>query len=223
MDSKRAFLRSCSLVFAPLALSLVLLYLFCGEEGSVAAFFAHCRAAYPDLNRAVSFLTRYGGIPFHALWGAILIAAVGKRDRRGIFLVGYYILFLLLALLIADILGIWVGRPRPGVSGGFTPFTLQRSHHSFPSNHVTEAVVTILPLAQYFRDKIFAVGCGVWLALLCFARIFLGRHHPSDIAGSVIIAAALVALLWHCVERSAKNPAVAVEPLPGPGAAAKFS
>ncbi len=205
MDSKSVFLRSCYPVLAPLAFLLALILLFGGTEESVAAFFDYCRAAAPDLKRVATLLTKYGSIPFYALWAAILVTAIRKRDRRGMLLVGYYLLFLLLALLIADILKIWIGRPRPGEYGGFMPFTLRRSYHSFPSNHVMEAVVTILPVAQYFAGRILAFGCGLWLALLAFARIFLGRHHPTDVAGSVIIAATVVALLWYCVERSVDN------------------
>lgn len=214
MDSRSVFLRSCYPVLAPLALLLALILLFGGTEESVASFFEYCRAAAPDAKQAVSVFTKYGSVPFYALWAAILAMSVRNRDRRGIRLVGYYILFLLLALLIADILKIWIGRPRPGEFGGFMPFTLRRSYHSFPSNHVMEAVVTILPVAQYFGGRTLAAGCGAWLALLAFARIFLGRHHPTDVAGSAIIAVMVVGLLWYCVERGAGNAPAGLATLP---------
>lgn len=93
--------------------------------------------------------------------------------------------------------GLWA-RPRPGITHHVTQLITGANDASFPSDHATLAFGLALPVLLYLRR---------WglLLLLCalvvgFARVYVGRHYPGDVAGSVVVALLLTALVWACRE-----------------------
>ncbi|MGE5139789.1 MAG: phosphatase PAP2 family protein, partial [Rudaea sp.] len=65
---------------------------------------------------------------------------------------------------------------------------------SFPSAAVTDASAFWLFLAAYFRRAWLWVLAGAAIALLALARMFLGVHYPTDVAGGALLGALFVLL-----------------------------
>ncbi len=75
--------------------------------------------------------------------------------------------------------------PRPFVVGHFTPLIAHATDNGFPSDHVllTGAVAMIV----WFYNKKWSGGLWVLALLIGWARVYVGVHHVTDIAGSITI------------------------------------
>ncbi len=90
-----------------------------------------------------------------------------------------------LAYIISRISSYLYYDPRPFVVGHFTPLIAHAADNGFPSDHVllTGAVAMIV----WFYNKKLSAALLVLVLLICWARVYAGIHHATDIAGSVII------------------------------------
>lgn len=172
---------------APLGIMLAVCFLAVGGEEKTAVFFREIRASFPVVPTVFSWLSQYGNIPFYAIYAYIFCRSAARRQRNDLYFVLHYLAALAMLLLVVDIMKIWVGRPRPGVAGEYLLLTLNRAQHSFPSNHVTETVFSIMALALRFRNRPFSALCGLWVTGMGFARLCLGRHHPTDLLMSAAL------------------------------------
>lgn len=87
-----------------------------------------------------------------------------------------------------------VGRPRPPSDGMLASVT-ETGLDSFPSGHTALAVSLVWSIAlvssRRSRGRRVAIGLGlVGAVLVGMSRVYLGVHHPTDILGSFLIAAA---------------------------------
>ena len=181
---------------ALLVVLTVLLFVGIGDEQQIAAWFRESRLLFPSLASCFATLSKYGNIPFYGLYLYVFLRSRSPErggDRR---FVVQYLLLLVLLLLVTDMLKIWIGRPRPGEAGEYLLLSLRKAQHSFPSNHMTETAFTLISLAVYFRNRAFTLFCSAWVALAGLARMYLGRHHPTDLLGSVLLGSIGVYLLW---------------------------
>ncbi len=107
-----------------------------------------------------------------------------------------------LILLIARIIAIFYYDPRPFVVGHFTPMIWHEPDNGFPSDHAL-LCAAISSWAFPFSKKLSAVA---WLLTLLvgFSRVYVGVHHPIDIAGSVVISIATTAAVYGMLKRPAK-------------------
>jgi undecaprenyl-diphosphatase len=58
--------------------------------------------------------------------------------------------------------------------------------YGFVSNHAANAASLAMYLILLFRRNIITWGLILWVFLICYSRIYLGVHYPSDVAGGVI-------------------------------------
>ncbi len=107
----------------------------------------------------------------------------------------YYQRLALASLLAAGITGMvanvgrfGLGRPRPiaGLADGFYGPHLKTDYQAFPSAHTATAFGSALPLLVSAPQigvpaTVFAVG-------VSWSRMYLNRHHPTDVATSIWLA-----------------------------------
>ncbi len=99
-----------------------------------------------------------------------------------------------LILIIARLIGIFYYDPRPFVVGHFPPMIPHDPDNGFPSDHAL-LCAAISSWAFPFSKKLSSAAW-VLTFLVGFSRVYVGVHHPIDIAGSVIISIATTAVVY---------------------------
>ena len=136
---------------------------------------------------------------------AILWLAGTEADRAATVATG---LAGCLALALAAAISTLVDAPRPFVDAGAFNYLAHVRDGSFPSDHATLAFAIAIGLCLHRPPTL----PWVWLLLLAvaaavgWARIFLGAHYPSDIAGGALVAVASVVTVATPAGRAASRP-----------------
>ena len=188
----QALVRSAGFHFALAVLPLVVLLLalngFLGGDEAAYLYFRGVRAEHPGLTTCFRLLTDWGNPVFYAAYAAVLIRGLRRRDRRLTrFALTYLAVQLLVSFLLVRVLKMSLGRPRPGEGDIHEFFTWSGSYHSLPSGHTTEVMGAALPLAMWRRRALLSLGLGAFTALVAGSRIYLGWHHPSDVAWGLVL------------------------------------
>jgi undecaprenyl-diphosphatase len=168
-------------------------------DTSLPQWFAAHRTA--TLDRISALGSDYGNT--HAILDVGLIAgalalAVIRRWRPVIFLVATMLGELTLFLASAAI----AHRPRPTVEHLDGPLPTS----SFPSGHVAATLllyaaiaVLVLPRTRAWWRWLFVAAAVLMPLWVAFSRIYRGMHHPTDVLGSVVLAACWLAAMIYFV------------------------
>ncbi len=185
----------------PLCLVLIATRLTLGNDDAIYQFFLTYRLEHTNLTTAVLLFSELGNPALYILYGTIYWKARQRHDAKTKrFVLGYVLVQVLIAFLVARILKIGIGRPRPDIGGPYTPWTLDHGHNSMPSGHTTEIVGGAVPLSFFFRNAALPFLTGAYIALLGFSRIYLGMHHVGDIFFGIVlgsVSAYLIFTLWN--------------------------
>jgi membrane-associated phospholipid phosphatase len=206
-------LQIVTVAFAALAALGLLLALVYGDSGSVAL--VHHAVWTQEHYAFLRVFTNYGLYPFYILFLALLAWGWYRRES-GLKLIaqGYFLAQLLGSVLMVRILKMTLGRARPDATplpdfgSEWAGFSWDAAHHSFPSGHTADIVISTLFAALLLRNP-WAVGvCLVWAGALALSRLALAKHYPSDaLAGAVIaVVASLVVLHYWLLPRLGRAP-----------------
>lgn len=172
------------LLFSLPMLAMLLAVMAClgWNEEVVRLFFREHRFLHPDLKQLLTLVTDWGNAVFYLIYIAIFIKAWRGGDSKSIrYVVTYIVVQLIVALVLVRFAKISIGRPRPGEGIIFEPFSQRGAMHSLPSGHTTEAVGAGLGLAYRWMAPALSLAIGIFVAAIGFSRIYLGKHHPSDV------------------------------------------
>ncbi len=122
--------------------------------------------------------------------GSVAIAAI-RRWRPVVFLLA--LMFGELALFLAS--AATIGRPRPEVSH----LDSHLPTSSYPSGHVaaticlyTAIALLVLPRTRQWWRWVFVALAVIMPILVAASRMYRGMHHPTDVLGSLVLAAAWI-------------------------------
>lgn len=160
----------------------------------------HCRSGLMDvLMPAVSLICNHGEV-----WIVLaVIMLLNKKTRRsGMVLTMALLLDYLLCNMTLKPL---IGRIRPcDVNQSIQLLIRRPGDYSFPSGHSASSFAAIGALK--------ASGCKLWIPafvlglLICFSRLYLYVHWPSDILGGMILGLALGYLAQYLVRQLERHP-----------------
>ena len=114
---------------------------------------------------------------------------------------GYYILLTgLFGTVVNQALKLVCRVPRPWVKDpGFTVVdsaVKEATGYSFPSGHTQSIAGTFGAIGATSKRRPFSVVCVVIIVLVAFSRMYLGVHTPADVCVSLLIAAAMLFVLY---------------------------
>ncbi len=185
----------------PLLLVLCVITMTIGTSESVVPFFRAYREAHPSLTHGMRLLTDWGNPLLYAVYGIILLVARKRSDAKLTrFVIAYIVVQLAVSFLLVRVLKIAIGRPRPGVSGLYEPWSLHSGHNSLPSGHTAEIIGATIPLTFFLRSLTMPLLLGCYAALVGFSRVYLEMHHTSDVFFGLLLgslAAYVIHTIWN--------------------------
>ncbi len=192
------------IALGPLILVLLISQVLWGNGETCYAFWREWGYRHPDVSGIVWRITDWGNPLAYGLYAVILLRAVRNENRDDLRLVLCYVgVQIIVTLLLTHLLKNLFGIPRPYTGERVPqPWTFQTIYQSFPSGHTAEIVGGVLPLAAWRRRFGDAALCGLWLMLVAYSRVYLGRHYLLDIWGGMAVGS-LAAL---CILYFARKP-----------------
>ncbi len=137
------------------------------------------------------------------LWFAIMGIAVvyfllrPRREQKRMLILA--MLVLPLVYLISLIAGALYYDPRPFVVEHFTPLIPHRPSNGFPSDHVLWSAATAAII--FPSNKSLSLILWLLTVLVGASRMYVGVHHPMDIAGSIVMAVVASTIVYLLVKR----------------------
>lgn len=143
--------------------------------------------AHEGLKNIERFITHWANYALYAVYLILFLRAWlgharGCEDQTTMRRVLFFALVqLAISFLLVRVLKVCLGRPRPGVDGYYDFFSWAGSYGSLPSGHTAECAGAVIFLALWRQRILASIGLGLCLALVGFSRIYLGKHHLSDV------------------------------------------
>jgi len=75
---------------------------------------------------------------------------------------------------------------------------------SFPSNHAANTFAAATLLSLCFRNTALIFMVFVFALIVCYSRVYLGVHYPSDVLGGMILGSAIGSLGYQIYSRIIK-------------------
>jgi undecaprenyl-diphosphatase len=151
------------------------------------------------MNEIIILTAKYLFLANLVIWVVVCLRLVkGGRLR----FTGLTLAAAALAYGLAKIASLLISSPRPFVSEHLTPLIAHANDNGFPSDHTL--IAALLALVVFTKHQVIG-GVMLLIALAVgVSRVAANVHHPIDIAGSFVISAAAVAVIWQA-ERMLKK------------------
>ena len=152
-----------------------------------------------------SLITHLGEETIFIVVGLLFFWCINKKQGYFVLAVGF------LGTIINQFLKLCFRIPRPWVlDPEFTIVESARAEatgYSFPSGHTQSSVGVFGSIARISANKILRWVCIAICVLVPLSRMYLGVHTPADVIVSVVIAIALILVLYPLIDKITEKPA----------------
>ena len=99
--------------------------------------------------------------------------------------------------IISETLKTTINRTRPAITypADVFPYRVMTAR-SFPSGHASLSFAVATGLTLQFRKWWVAVPAYLWAGSVCYSRMYLGVHYPSDVLAGAVIGTGSAYLAW---------------------------
>ena len=84
-------------------------------------------------------------------------------------------------------------------------YSICSNSFSFPSNHAANTFAAATLLSLCFRNTTLIFMVFVFALSVCYSRVYLGVHYPSDVLGGMILGSAIGFLGYKVYSRITEN------------------
>jgi undecaprenyl-diphosphatase len=160
---------------------------------------------FPFLDSVFSLITHLGEETIFIVLGLVFFWCINKKQGYFLLSVGF------LGTVINQFLKLSFRIPRPWVRDPeFTIVESARAEatgYSFPSGHTQSSVGVFGSIARITTNKILRILCFAACILVPLSRLYLGVHTPADVIVSILVATALIFILYPVVNKVTDKPA----------------
>lgn len=160
----------------------------------------------PLFDALFQFVTRFGEETLFILIGLLFFWCIDKKEGFFLLCVG------LLGTVINQGLKLLFRVPRPWVRD--PSFTIVESAreaatgYSFPSGHTQTSVGVYGGIARWTGKGLLSIVCIALCVLVPLSRMYLGVHTPADVGVSILVALALIFVLYPFLRNRFENAGV---------------
>lgn len=136
----------------------------------------------------------------------LFLACDGSWRKRLLFLVCLVLMLTLLDQLSSGVIKHFVARPRPSHDPAICGLLhyvngYHGGRYGFVSGHATNIAGLATWLCLIFRRPLTRLAFGVFAVMLCYSRMYLGVHYPSDILCGALLGFTIAYLLFRLMRR----------------------
>ncbi len=135
----------------------------------------------------------------------LCLLSIIQKNKRSETKSIYLICASILALVIEKSLKHIVNRPRPFITYPFIEKITSATSPSFPSGHTSDAFTLAISLSLAYPKWYIILPSLSWAMAVGYSRMDLGVHYPTDIIGSIVIAALSSLLCFIFLRRKEKK------------------
>ena len=152
----------------------------------------------PFLDQLMLFITAFvGDGEVVAAFGLVLLCFKRTRKAGLTLLIAMLIAFLLSSLGLKKLFA----RVRPCNINLAVDMLVARPHSfSFPSGHTTQAFALFMSMYFAKMKKLFIITACLGL-VICFSRMYLYVHFPTDILGGAVVGTLSAYIAWKIVQK----------------------
>lgn len=140
---------------------------------------------------------------------AVLITLIAYKYRNWkpvlLILIGFGVAVGLSDFICSGVLKPWVCRLRPTHEPGIDPIHLVHGYtggkYGFCSSHAANSMSVALLFSLLYNKKTATICLMTWVAAVCYSRMYLGVHYPTDIAAGLLIGALMAVSVYRVFVR----------------------